>query len=61
MDLMGVDEDAELERRIERAQMRLCFAQGKRMRREAWDELSRLIKQRSPEQIAKMEEDLGLR
>lgn len=57
-------EERELEERIERAQLRLMAASGPdacKVRREAWDELARLIRQRSPAQVERMERDRGLR
>lgn len=48
--------DLELEQRIEIASSRLCRDGTK----ESWDELVELVKQRSPQQILRMEKRLGL-
>ena len=60
---MTLEADLDLERRIERAALRLHAASGpraKNIRREAWREMQSLIAQRSPEQIARMERERGL-
>lgn len=56
-----VDSDADLERRIEQARLRYLGCRTPAQRRKVWDELTRLIAQRSPEQIERMERDRGLR
>lgn len=55
------DLDADLERRIDHARLRFVGCKTKAQRRKAWDELTRLIAQRSPEQVERMERERGLR
>lgn len=55
------DADAELERRIECARIRLASADNAGPRRIAWEELKRLVKQRSPAKILQMEKQRRLR
>jgi hypothetical protein len=50
------DADRELEREIQRAQKRLLD----RWDRDSWERLAELLGKRSPEQIGRMERDLGL-
>ena len=57
---MSAEADRTLERRIERATMRLACAKNQAARRKAWDELRTLIDQRSPAQVARMEHERGL-
>lgn len=55
------DPDQELERRILTAATRCSLAKTQAEHTPAWKELVRLINQRSPEQVARMERERGLR
>lgn len=56
-----IDQDAILEAQIQQAQKRLvACANDPQARRAAGDLLCNLIKQRSPEQVARMERERGL-
>lgn len=54
-------EDRDLEQRINTARWALQAARTHRGRHRAWQTLRALIAQRSPQQIAQMEVDRGLR
>lgn len=56
----ATDPDAALETQIELATLRLQTATTPSRRRAAWDELQRLIKQRSPDAVRAMERQRGL-
>jgi hypothetical protein len=56
-----IDADALLERRIEREYLTVWFGRTQEQRREATNELARLVKLRSPRQVEKMEREQGLR
>lgn len=49
-----------LEQQIDHQAMLLHFAQTPAERRAAWDELCRLVAQRSPQRVAQMEREAGL-
>lgn len=53
--------DQELEALIDREALLLHTAQTPKERRAAWSELCRLVAQRSPDQVAHMEAERGLR
>lgn len=53
--------DEGLERRIDYQALLLHSAPTPAERRTAWSELKRLVAQRSPERIARMEREQGLR
>lgn len=53
--------DAELERRIEFQQGLLATALTPDEQRSAWEEFKRLVNSRSPEQVERMEREMGLR
>lgn len=53
--------DAELERRIDFEAGLLAIAQTPAEQTSAWEELKRLVAQRSPERIEQMEREQGLR
>lgn len=55
------DFDAELERQIEFQRGLLVTALTPAEQTAAWDEMKRLIEQRSPEQVEQMERARGLR
>lgn len=55
------DTDAELERQIEFQHGLLVTALTPAEQTAAWDEMKRLIEQRSPEQVEQMERERGLR
>lgn len=57
---MSYHTDLQLEREIDEAHKRYCRALTTTARREAWVELRRLVQQRSPEQIARMEASKGI-
>lgn len=54
------DTDAELERRIETTLLDMLNAPTRELRHARMREMYRLIGERSPEQIAKMEREMGL-
>ena len=56
-----LDADRELERKIQTAAVRVALARTHEEHRPAWNELVRLIRMRSPEQVRKMEQERGLR
>jgi hypothetical protein len=56
----AVDPDVELEQRIEGAYQRTCKAIREDDRRKWLEEMVALVKQRSPEQIRKMERERRL-
>jgi hypothetical protein len=53
--------DADLERRIDFEAGLLAIAQTPAEQTSAWEELKRLVAQRSPERIEQMETERGLR
>jgi hypothetical protein len=53
--------DAELERRIDFEAGLLAIAQTPAEQLSAWEELKRLVAQRSPERVAQMERAMGIR
>lgn len=53
--------DADLERRIDFEAGLLAIAQTPAEQTSAWEELKRLVAQRSPERIEQMEREQGLR
>lgn len=53
--------DAELERRIDFEAGLLAIAQTPAEQTSTWEELKRLVAQRSPERIEQMERERGLR
>lgn len=53
--------DAQLEESIHWAKLRCQVARTPKLRRAAFDDMRKLIAQRSPEQIARMERERGLR
>jgi hypothetical protein len=55
------DADAELERRIDFQRGLLATALTPAEKTSAWDEMKRLIEQRSPEQIERMEQAMRIR
>ena len=55
------DADAELERRIEFQQGLLATAITPDEQRSAWEEFKRLVNSRSPEQVERMEREIGVR
>ena len=52
--------DAELERKIQTAAVKVALARTREEHDPAWRELKRLIGQRSAAQIARMERDRGI-
>ncbi len=52
--------DQELEEKIEQAKHRFLFSRTIEDRRKYQDEFFALIRQRSPEQVSKMEKERGL-
>lgn len=61
MNADAMSSDDLLERRIEAARLRMVHAKSPSLQRHWFGEMQRLIAQRSPEQVARMEEDRGLR